>query len=146
MKGVLILCGALILIILSPFVINSVHDAKVTSFEQSFAGVTTAASVYSANITLSQDLYADQVANVTDISSNTTGDLPTAASYTALTHLLAVSGLQENTERTLVVTHEIANPSLAELASVDALLLTAVLLYFISILGLIAGAIYSYFR
>lgn len=146
LKGVFILLGALLLIILSPFVISSAHDARVTTFEQSYSEVSTPAAVTSANITLSYDLYADAVANVVSSTSNITGDTPSASAYVSVSRQLTVSGLASNTSRTLTVDYEIADPALAELPTIDAILLVAVFLYFIAILGLIAGAIYSYFR
>ena len=147
MKGVFILLGALLLIILSPFAISSVHDARVTTYEESFTTITTAAGVTSANVTLSLDLFANSIANVTSETSNISGDLPSSSNYTSAIDRLTVGGLLASSTRTLVIEYEIANPDLAEdLPSMDAILLVTIFLYFIMILGLIAAAIWSYFK
>ena len=147
MKGVFILLGALLLIILSPFAISSVHDARVTTYEESFTSISTAAGVTSTNLTLSLDLFADSISNITSETSNITGDVPSSSNYTSAINRLTVGGLLASNTRTLVIEYEIANPDLAEdIPSMDAILLVVIFLYFIMILGLIAGAIWSYFK
>jgi len=147
LKGVFILLGALLLIILSPFAISSVHDARVTTYEESFTSISTAAGVTSTNLTLSLDLFADSISNITSETSNITGDVPSSSNYTSAINRLTVGGLLASNTRTLVIEYEIANPDLAEdIPSMDAILLVVIFLYFIMILGLIAGAIWSYFK
>jgi len=72
---------------------NSVTQAAV---------VTTGAAQTTANVTLSNDLYLDDAARVSSISSNIT-ESPVATSYVAADDALLVSALAADDTRTLTI-------------------------------------------
>jgi len=81
---------------------DGIKGWRTTDSTQAFA-VTTAAGVTSANVTLSYDLYQAATAEVIGITSNVTADVPVATTYTEVTKVLLVSGLEESKTHTLSV-------------------------------------------
>ena len=146
MRAVLIMFGALFLLIVMPYLFFSVHDARSDAFEESFAEVATGAGATSANLSLSYNLFADEPANVNTVSSNITADTPSGSVYYTAGDILTVSGLSSNATRTLTVNYDIASVTLAELPSVDPLLLALTYWWILAILGLVAGAVYLSWR
>jgi len=69
------------------------------------ASVTTAAAVTSANVTLTADLFQDDTAEVTGITSNVTMDAPVASTYVSATKVLLVGGLTAGADHTLTITY-----------------------------------------
>lgn len=67
--------------------------------------VTTGAGVTTANVTLSNDLFQDDVSEVITITSNITGEEPIATTYTAATNRLLVSALNASATHTLTVNY-----------------------------------------
>ena len=122
-KALLIMFGVMFMIIVMPFLINGIHDARTDTFEESFASTTTAAGVVSANVSLSYNLFADAAANVNSVSSNITSDSPSASTYNTVGDILLVTGLTASQTRTLTVNYDIASVTLAELPNLDPLLL-----------------------
>lgn len=66
--------------------------------------VVTGAGVTTSNVTLSRELYQDDVTEVISISSNAT-ETPVATSYDSTTQYLLVSALDASTTRTLAINH-----------------------------------------
>lgn len=146
MKNVLLLFGALLLVICMPLFWDGLHDARVDRFEEAYTSVTTGAGVTTVNITLSQDLWNDSATSVKQVSSNTTGDIPTAIGYNAVSHTLTLSGLVESSTRSLLVNYEIASTSISELQSIDAFMVVIAVFIVLGVLGIIAAAVYGFFR
>lgn len=146
MKSVLIVFGALLYIICMPFLFNGIHDVRTDEYTQNYTSVTTGAAVTQANVVLSNDLWNDVITSVVSISSNVTGDIPTADNYTALTHTLKVGGLLPATTHSLSVDYEIESITLSELPAISGLFLAIVYLMALAVLGLVAGAIYVFFK
>jgi len=145
MKSLLICFAAMLMLIGIPWVFSSIDNAMTDDLSQSFAGVSTGAGIYSANVTLGKDLYNNSVGAVTDVSSNLTGiDTPLAYSYNSVSNILTVSGLDASQSRTLTVEF------LIDTETTPAEFLTILVLfrwfYVFSILGLEAGAIYAFYR
>lgn len=143
MKSLFIVFGALMLVIALPVFFLSNHDAQTQDYTQTFAGVSTAAGVYSANVTLGQDVYDDSLVGITSITSNITGDSPTAAAFNSVSRVTTVNGLTADTIRTLSVTYEIDSTIVP--AGVSAFFSISNWFYIFAILGMIAGAIYAFF-
>lgn len=68
-------------------------------------GVSTGAGVTTANVTLANDLYRDNPTYVLTITSNVTGDVPTANAYTSTGNVLTIGGLQASVTHTLTTTY-----------------------------------------
>lgn len=66
--------------------------------------VTTAGGVTTANVTLSNDLFQDDVTEVISISSNIT-ESPIASSYVAASNQLLISALNAGVTRTLAINY-----------------------------------------
>ena len=144
MKSLIIVFGVLLLIIGLPAFFTSINDAQVEEYTQTFAGVATGAAVYSANVTLSEDLYNDNVISVTDSSSNITSDSPSAATYNSVSGVLLVEGLDASQMRTLSITYEIASTLLA--SGMGIFFTMSIWFWLFAIIGMIAGAIYAFFN
>ncbi len=96
-----------IFLLLGPFrqpIADGIKGWRTETQVQTVA-VVTAGGVTSANVTLSADLFQDDVAEVSSISSNDTGDAPAASTYTAATKVLLVSGLVAASNHTLTLTY-----------------------------------------
>ena len=98
----------IIIMVVMPFlpgVFDAVHDAKAGTDVVS-ANITTAAGSHSSTITLVNPLYLDSLAYVNTISSNNTGDSPTATAYNTNTQVLTIGGLVANVSHLITVNHE----------------------------------------
>lgn len=143
MKSLLIVFGAFLMIICLPAFFQATHDARVESATETFAGVTTGAGVYSANVTLAQEAYDDTVNAVDSISSNVTADTPAASTYNSTSRVLLVTGLAPSVTHTLTVNYDVTTTLLPIGMSV---FLTVVNWFYIfAILGMLGGAIYAFF-
>ena len=143
MKSIFICFIALFLIIALPFVFDALDNANSDELSTSFAGVTTGAAVFTANVSLADSIYNNSLANVTEISSNLTGiDTPSAYVYNSVSHILTVSGLDESRTRTLSVVYFID----AELESFISTFITLFRwAYLFMIIAMQVGAIYAFF-
>ena len=144
MKSLIIVFGALLLIIQIPVLFGSIHDARVDNYTQNVAGVTTAAGIYGANVTLSQELWGDAVSLVSSISSNITPDSPSADSYNPVSGVLLVAGLDAGQIRTLSITYEMESAILSEHTGASTFLALYFWFVVFLILGMMAGAIYAF--
>src|SRR4030042_674822 len=83
-------------------IIDGIKGMRIEEQSQGFA-VVTGVGASTANVTLSSDLYQDDTAEVTSITSNETGDAPVASTYTAATKVLLVSGLESSKNHSLTI-------------------------------------------
>lgn len=143
MKSLIIVFGALLLIIATPFVFESIDDTLTEDYTQNFAGVSTGAGVNTANVTLGRAIYNNDTSSVTAITSSTDNDSPTAASYNSASRALGVSGLEASTSRTLSVTFDIDRATLPD--GISAFLTLLRWFYVFIIVGMAGGAIYAFF-
>ena len=146
MKNVLMIFGAVLIVVCLPMIFLVMHDARVETYTQAFTGITTGAAETTSNATLALALYDNSITSVTGISSNITGDLPTASGYNSVSKFLDISGLVVSQTRTLSIDYEIDSTVLSEFPSASAFLSVFVYLIIFGILGVIAGAIYGMFR
>ena len=143
MKSLMIVFGALLLIIATPFVFTAIDDAITQEYTQSVAGLVTGAGEYTSNCTLGRSVYNDDTESVLSITSNVTADTPTAASYNSVSRLLTVSGLDQNSTRTLSVEFMIDSTTLP---AGGAAFLTLIRWFWVFIIiGMVGGAIYAFF-
>jgi len=119
-------------------------DAQTRDYTQNYAGVTTGAGRYTANVSLSQDLYSSNTVSVSGISSNISGDYPASDNYNTLSRVLTIGGLRQSQTRTLSVTYDIENPSLP--AGVVTFLTIVIWFFIFVILGLLVGAVVNFFQ
>ncbi|MDD5511755.1 MAG: hypothetical protein PHI12_13230, partial [Dehalococcoidales bacterium] len=143
MKSVFLIFCSLFLMFATPKVFSLIDDARTDEYTETFAGISTAAGVYSANFTLAEPLYYNSLVFVEEISSNATTDVPSAASYNTVSRLLTVNGLDQSLTRTLSVTF------LIESATIEDFMLAVLSLlrwfYLFLLLGTAAGSIYCFF-
>lgn len=85
-------------------IIDGIKGWRTNDATQSFAAPT-AANVTTANVTLTYDLYQAAVPEVSSITSTEGADAPSATSYTEVTKVLLVSGLDDDNTRTLTVNY-----------------------------------------
>ena len=83
---------------------DGINGWRTEDTTQSFA-ITTAAAQTTDNVTLTGDLYQDDVAQVIAITSNVTGESPVATTYTTATNVLLLSALDADTTHTLSVNY-----------------------------------------
>ena len=105
-KIVMTIIGVVILFIMFPMLMTSIDAFQTAEYTETESGVTTGAGVTTANVTLNKELWQDDEGNVTSITSNITGESPTADSYVTTTKLLTVAGLDVSETRTLIITYE----------------------------------------
>jgi len=106
MKNVLFVVLAIFLLLgaFSEPILDGIDGWRTDDTTQAFA-VTTAAGVTTANVTLSGDLYQDDVAEVVTVTSNVTGETPVATTYTAASNVLLLSALNAGTTHTITVNY-----------------------------------------
>lgn len=142
MKSLLIIFGTLMLLLYIPVVIEGTRDAQTEDYDLSFAGVTTAAGVYSANVTLTTDIYDDNVLSVASVSSNVSSDSPSASAFNSSSKVLTVNGLAASSTRTLDLTLKVDNPLMP--AGMSMFFGLYQWFYNFVILASFAGAIYAF--
>lgn len=97
-----------ILILLGAFatpIVNGINNLRTDDATDAFV-VATAAGVTSGNVTLTNDLFLADVGHVTAITSTNGTDTPVATTYTEATNVLLITGLLENTSRTLTIEYD----------------------------------------
>jgi hypothetical protein len=141
MKNVIIIFGAALICIVLPFLLMSLHSAQMDSFSQSFTNITTSPSDTSANLSLGLEIYNDNIVNVSSISSNITGDYPTAAYFAKSGYVLEVSGLLSNSVRTLTVNYGVPSDILSDIPGISPVMVFVIYLFIFGVIGLIVGAL-----
>lgn len=131
----------MLMLMATPFVFDGITNAQTDTLTTNFTEVT---GTTSANITLGQPLYNNNVADVQSISSNDTGDSPTAYAYNTVSRVLTVSGLATGVTRTLAVEYYADN---AALPSYGAGFLGLLRWFWILLMiGFTGAAIYAFFQ
>ncbi len=92
---------------LSPRLLTA-FDSWSYSDSTAIAAITTTAGIYTGNATLGNELYNDNLDNITLISSTNSSDTPAPASYSHATRALAISGLVEEATRSLTIDYRTA--------------------------------------
>jgi len=95
-----------------------VYDFRTEQRTDTFLTITAAATT-SANETLLQDLYGDDMGSV-DIDSDFATDAPLPNSYNSTSRVLNITGLTANTTRALDITYDVS--SLGGYDAIDTLL------------------------
>lgn len=101
---ILVIVAIAVVFMLFGFIRTATKSVAAPEIAQTFNSVVTASST-NATVTLSHDLYQDEITNVISVSSNDTDDTPAAQIYTAASKALLIDGLAESTTRQLVVTY-----------------------------------------
>ena len=144
MKVVIGIIGIVIAMVVFPIIMSSTHDVQTDNRTELFAGVVTGGGETSANVTLTKQLYNDDVAYVTSITSSLITDVPVASSYNSGTKALTVGGLTAASSRTLTVNYE--NNALVDYTGMGAVVGITPLLIWVSIIAVVIGGIYVAFR
>lgn len=143
MKSLIIIFGALLLTINIGLIFDAIDDAITEEYTQTFAGVTTGAGEYAANVTLSRDIHNDDSVSVTSLSSNETADTPSVSSFNTVSRALEVSGLDANDTRTLSVNYKIDSTVIP--AGASAFITLERWFWIFALIGTAGGAIYAFF-
>ncbi len=106
MEAVFGIISIFIALIMFGLVMTGSHDILTDSDTDTFANVTTAVGVTSADVVLTSDLYNSAVSSVTSVTSSLITDVPVAATYTAGTNTLHVTGLTASETRTLTAVYD----------------------------------------
>lgn len=85
-------------------ILEGIEAWRTEDTTESFA-VTTAAAQTTANVTLANDLFQNDVAEVITITSNITGEAPIATSYTSATKVLLLSALNASATHTIIINY-----------------------------------------
>jgi hypothetical protein len=85
-------------------IMDGIKSWRTEDTTESFA-ITTGAGETTENVTLTNDLFQDDVSEVIGITSNVTGESPIATSYTTSTNVLLVSALNPSATHTLSVNY-----------------------------------------
>jgi len=124
-----------------PAMMLSIDQFRLTDQADPFLA---ASGANSTTVTLSQELYNDDTANVSSITSNVTSDAPIANSYVAATQVLTITGLQTGSDHYLTVTYSIDNLGDYFGAAAGSRVLPVLLI--LGILCIVGGAGYQAFR
>lgn len=143
MKSLIIIFCSILLIVALPFIFAAIDDGITSDISESHSAVSTAAAVTTANVTLGQTLYNGVTTSVQSVSSNISGDSPTAYSYNTVSKVLLVSGLAASSNRTLTVNYWIESNTLP--TGFGAFLVLLRWFFVLAITGTIIGAIYAFF-
>jgi hypothetical protein len=139
--------GKVFLLILALFLLLGAFSSSIsdgikgwrTEEQVQGAAVSTAVGITSANVTLTADLFQDDTAEVTDITSNVTMDAPVASTYIASTKVLLIGGLTSNAAHSLSITY-LADPDNT------VMMVLGPFLGFLIIGGLIVALFYGTFK
>jgi hypothetical protein len=143
LKSIFSVFVALFLAFALPKVLSLYNESCSDQLTTTFAGLSTAPGIYSANLTLPKPIFRNSLVAITDVSSNISSDIPSAYAYNTLSHLLTINGLQQNQTRTASVTYRIVSTTI-EPFMVDVIGLF-LWLYIFAVIGIWAGAVYSFF-
>lgn len=105
MQTVFLIVGLVITIMMFPMALSAMHDIQTDSQTEVEAAVTTGVGVTTANVVLTYDIFNENLANVTSITSDELTDVPVAGTWVAATNTLTVTGLAADDSRTLTITY-----------------------------------------
>lgn len=143
MRSIIIIFAAIMMTIATPFMFIAIDDAITEDATQSFAGISTAAGVYAANVTLSRSIYDNDTQSIDSIASNITADTPSAYTWNSVSKILTVSGLSDDALRTLTIGFKIDSNSMPDGAALFWVLMRWFWIF--AILGYTCGAVYAFF-
>ena len=96
--GIFLLLGAF-----STPILDGIKTWRTDGLSTQTTVVATGAGVTTANITLAKDLYQANIVNVDSVTSTDGADAPAVTSYTEATLALLISGLNDDSSRTLTI-------------------------------------------
>jgi hypothetical protein len=96
--GIFLLLGAF-----STPILDGIKTWRTDGLSTQTTVVATAPGATTANVTLAKDLYQANVVNIHSITSTDGADAAAATSYTEATLVLLVSGLNDDSSRTLTI-------------------------------------------
>ncbi len=137
------LIGIIIVFYMFPTLLTSLDDMKEAEYTETFSGVTTAAGVTNASVTLSINLMDDSITNVKSITSSI-AESASPESYVTATDKLYIKSLAPNTSRNLTVTYDIDD--LAEYEGLSEFTGLMPLLLIIGALGLVLVGVWRMFK
>lgn len=135
----MIIVGAVVLWLLP--ITPAIYDFRTDLRTDTFL-TTTAVGITSANETLLDDLFNNDVGSVSIISDNTT-DTPLGSSYNATSRALLVIGLSGNATRTLGVSYDVQAFEVTD--AINALLDKVWLIWMLIIIGFAPAALLALF-
>ena len=136
----LVLMTAAILLMVP--VSEAVYDFRTDLKTDIFTSVTDVDET-TDNLTLTNDVYNDDTSTLTILSSESS-DVPALAAYGESNHTILVSGLSENTTRTLTVTYDIY--SLPGWAGIDAIVSKTNFLWYLALIAFVPLALIAVWR
>ncbi len=142
MKGVLILIGSLVVILLMPALLASIISFRSTDYTAQY-DVDTGGGITTTDIALSQSLFSSATSNA-EVTSNNSADAPVPSAYVSATKTLTVEGLNAADSRRLTIIYKIS--SLDDYLGADVASKMWPILLILGVIGLIAGAVYHSVR
>lgn len=141
MKSVIVIFAAMMMILVTPAFFVYVDDVLTDDLTLAYNSTSVPAGQTAVNFTLSEPLYNDNIANVVEVSSNLSTDVPTAYSYNEVSYALEVSGLTANTTSTFTVEY------LTDTDNTDQVVFWTTIrwLWVLVITALIGGSVYAFF-
>ena len=139
MRSVAILLGVVVIMLLSPAIIDSVADFRTDEYTAQY-DMTTSVNETDTDITLTEAVFGNATANI-EVSSNVTADAPVASAYVSATKIVTISGLEDDTSHRLTLIYPVTGLGDYIGAGVGAGALP--LLLILGLFGLIAAAVYS---
>lgn len=139
-KVIMAILGIVMLFLMMPIVMTSLHGFQTDEYTQIEVGVVTGGGDTDTEVTLDYELWQDEIQYVNSVSSNETGDSGASAdSYVSATQVLTIDGLAVSTTRTLTIDFDTealeGYTGLSELTSFAPMLIVMV-----GIIGLLFGA------
>lgn len=105
-KAIILVVGAVLLLgAIAYGIMPTLNDFRTEDVDQN-VNVSTGVGATTATLTLGSSLWNDSLSYLS-LSSNNSNDVPAATSYNATTKVLAVSGLSDNSTRTLTVSYKV---------------------------------------
>lgn len=133
-----------VMFVIFPIVMTSAHELQTVDYSQTQDGVTTGVGETTATVVLTEDLWNDSITHVVSIHSDNGNDTPAAQSYTTATNTLTVSGLEDDSSRTLVVTYKMDR--LVDYTGMSAMVQLAPMLLFLGVIGAVLAGLYAGFK
>ncbi len=145
MRGILTLFSAGFLFIIIPALLISLHSAPIADYSQSISGVITSPGEYTANVSLGLALYDNSIQNVLSVTSNDTRDNPTAYFYLNTGKRLFLSGMADDTVRTLTIDYGVRSDVNNDVPALSTMMTTVAWLFILAGIAFIAAGILMIF-
>lgn len=131
--------GVAALFVMFPNILTSTKDLRTDDYEQTWEITPTGAT---HSVILGHDLWDDDIANVTSVSTDVCGDSPVANSYTASTSNLTIGGLS-GVSCNLTVGYLIAG--LEDYQGVEEASTVFPVIFFMAIIGVVLASLWKVF-